>query len=98
MSWPFKKLFGRERRDVAISDPYLAEYPGQTGGINGYVDTKRASGLAVAQACMSVISQNLAAMPMNLYRRSENGGRDKASASPLYSVLHDAFNASDDRL
>jgi len=28
MSWSFPKLFGRERRDVATSDPYLAEYLG----------------------------------------------------------------------
>ncbi len=58
MSWPFSKWF--ERRAVATSDPYLAEYLGLQGGVNGYVGTTRASGLAVAQACISVIGNNLA--------------------------------------
>ncbi len=93
MSWPFPKLFGRETRaDVAVSDTYLAEYLGQRDGVGGYVDTNRASGLPVAQACISVIAQNLAAMPLNLYQRAENGGRDKATSTPLHGVMHDMFN------
>ncbi|HCP81267.1 MAG TPA: hypothetical protein DIT67_06650 [Octadecabacter sp.] len=92
MNWPFSNWFGRERRDVATSDPYLAEYLGQQSSVNGYVDTARASGLAVAQSCISVISQNLAAMPLNVYQRAENGGRDKATTVPLFGVMHDMFN------
>lgn len=93
MNWPFPKLFGREARaDVAVSDTYLAEYLGQRDGVGGYVDTNRASGLPVAQACISVIAQNLASLPLNLYQRAANGGRDKATAVPLHGVMHDMFN------
>lgn len=88
-----KRILGRESRaDVAISDPALAEFLNQRSGASGYVDTNRASGLAVAQACISVISQNLAAMPLNLYQRMENGGRDRATVTPLFGVMHDMFN------
>ena len=87
------RLLKRETRSAIKSDdPYLAEWFGLRGGIGGYVDTNRASGMAVAHACISIVTQNLAAMPLNLYRRSENGGRVKASEHPLYTVLHDMAN------
>lgn len=87
------RFLGREQREtVATSDPSLAEFLGQRTNGTGFVDPNRASGLAVAQACISVISQNLAAMPMNLYQRSANGGRNRAMNHPLHSVLHDRFN------
>lgn len=90
----FSSIFGREKRAGTIknNDPYIAEYFGLNGGMGGYVDPGRASGQAVAHACISVITQTLAAMPLNLYRRSDNGGRDRASEHPLYGVLHDQAN------
>ncbi|MDR2312621.1 MAG: phage portal protein [Brucellaceae bacterium] len=87
------RLLKRETRSAIKSDdPYLAEWFGLRGGIGGYVDANRASGMAVAHACISIVTQNLAAMPLNLYRRSDNGGRVKASEHPLYTVLHDMAN------
>lgn len=89
------RLFGRENRNsMKTSDPYLAEFFGMKGGIGGYVDTSRASGIAVAHACIATVSQNLAAMPLHLQRRSEKGGRVRASDHPLYAVLHDMANAT----
>lgn len=87
------RLLGRETRSTIKSDdPYLAEWFGLRGGIGGYVDPGRASGIAVAHACIAIVSQNLAAMPLNLYRRADNGGRDRATDHPLYAVLHDMAN------
>jgi len=87
------RILGRERREtVATSDPSLAEFLGHRSTATGFVDTNRASGLAVAQACISVVSQNLAAMPLNVHQRGENGGRDRATNHPLYACLHDRFN------
>ncbi len=89
------RILGRETRSAVKSDdPYLAEWFGMRGGIGGYVDPNRASGIAVAHACIAIVSQNLAAMPLNLYRRSENGGRERATDHPLYSALHDMPNAT----
>lgn len=87
------RIFGRETRStITSSDPALEEFLGQRQGGTGFVDPNRASGLAVAQACLSVISQNLAAMPLNLYQRGTDSGRTRASSLPLYAVLHDMMN------
>jgi HK97 family phage portal protein len=88
------RLFRRETRADTItpSDPYLAEWFGMNGTIGAYVDPQRASGLATAAACIALVSQSLASVPLNLYRRTANGGRERATDHPLYSVLHDAPN------
>ncbi|MFT4002877.1 MAG: phage portal protein [Rhizobium sp.] len=87
------RILGREKRaSIKSDDPYLAEWFGLRGGIGGYVDPGRASGLATAHACIAIVSQNLAAMPLNLYRRADNGGRERATDHPLYAVLHDTPN------
>ncbi len=77
---------------VGLSDPSLTTFLGQRSTGGTFVDADRASSLAVANACMSVISQNLAAMPLNLYARTEDGGRELATGHPLHEVLHDRFN------
>jgi HK97 family phage portal protein len=84
------RIFGREARaSVKTSDPYLAEFFGMRGGNSDYVNPDRASGIATAQACISIISQSLASVPLSLYRKTANGGRDKATDYPLYEVLYD---------
>ncbi|WP_269214123.1 phage portal protein [Brucella pseudogrignonensis] len=89
------RILRRESRSAPKSDdPYLAEWFGMRGGIGSYIDPNRASGIAVAHACIAIVSQNLAAMPLNLYRRSEDGGRERATDHPLYSALHDMPNAT----
>lgn len=90
------RILGRETRakteTVRASDPYLAEFFGQRGGLGSYVDPARASGLATAHACIGLITQSLAAVPLNVYRRAPNGGRERETAHPLYGALHDLAN------
>lgn len=87
------RILGREERATAkSSDPYLGEFFGQRNGGSGFTSPERASGLSVANACISIISQNLSAVPCNLYKRTENGGRDKAKQHPLYGVLQNSAN------
>lgn len=91
MSW-FDRLLGREERTrstIVSSDPYLAEWFGVGTGAVGHVDVHRAGGLATALACRSLIATQLASIPLNLYRRTTNGGREKAGEHPLHAVLHD---------
>lgn len=86
----FSRLFER-RSTTAIqaSDPYLAEFfGGRSYGNSGFVDVAKASGLSVAHACIQLIATNLAAVPLNLYRRAADGGREHATEHPLYDVLH----------
>lgn len=97
MSW-IDRILGRETRAaenrVRSDDPFIAEWFGLSGGMGAHVDPHRASGLAVGMACVNVQAHTLAAVPLNLYRRTENGGRDRATDHPLYSVLHDAPNGN----
>ena len=84
------RFLGRESRRATtnLSDPYLAEFLGYPGGLSGHVDTTRASGLSVAYACIRLIAENLSAVPLNLYRRTDDGGRERATDHPLHGVLH----------
>ncbi|WP_164841241.1 phage portal protein [Sinorhizobium meliloti] len=80
--WPFKT----EKR-IASSDPLIGEFLGARWA--GIADIEKASGLAVAHRCVQVISENLAGVPLTLYRRTDKGGREEAKDHPLYNVLAD---------
>lgn len=88
------KILRREKRNetTTISDPYLGEFFGMHGRYGSGVNIEKASGLATAHACISIISQTLASMPLNLYRRTANNGRERATDHPLFFVLHDQPN------
>lgn len=81
--WPFPKA---EKR-IASDDPFLGQFLGARA--TGRADIEKASGHAVAHRCISVIAENLASVPLAVYRKTEDGGRDKATDHPLYGVLHD---------
>lgn len=81
--WPFKKAETR----IATSDPFLGEFLGARW--TARADIEKASGHAVAHRCISVVAETLASVPLSVYRRTEDGGREKASDHPLYAVLHD---------
>lgn len=85
--WPFSK---KTEERVASDDPFLGEFLGARW--QGRADIEKASGHAVAHRCISVISENLAAVPLKVYRRTEDGGREAATDHPLYAVLHDQTN------
>jgi len=74
------RLFGHETRSIVpTSDPYLAEFFGQTGSTLAWVDANRASGMAVAHRCISLIAELMASVPLFVYRSGERGNRERAS-------------------
>jgi HK97 family phage portal protein len=52
------------------------------------------SNLAVAARCVQLRSELLASVPLFLFRRTPNGGRERADDNSLYGVLHDISNPS----
>lgn len=84
--WPFKTE-KRAGETVATSDPFLGEFLGARW--QGVADVEKASGLAVAHRCIATISENLASVPLKVYRRLEDGGREAATDHPLYAVLQE---------
>ncbi len=43
-------------------------------------------------ACVRVIADTVSTLPFPLYRRLDEGGKERDTAHPLYSILHDAPN------
>ena len=81
---------GLERRSVSGGDPYWSNFSSLS---NGTVNATTAQGVSAVYACVSAISETVASLPLILYRR-DGEGRSPAADHPLYSVLHDQFNAN----
>jgi len=47
---------------------------------------------AVVYACIQVLAQAIASLPLITYRRLSSGGKERAPEHRLYSILHDAPN------
>src|SRR5690606_16439726 len=62
--------------------------PSATGVVVNETTALRASAV---WACITLLSGDLASVPLLLYRRRD-GGKERAESHPLYSVLHDAPN------
>lgn len=45
--------------------------------------------IAAAYACVRVISETVASLPLFVHRRRADGGKNRATDHPLYSLLHD---------
>lgn len=46
--------------------------------------------IAAAYACVRVIAESVASLPLHVYRRRADGGKERAADAPLYSLLHHA--------
>ncbi len=84
------RLFRRtEKRSYTLTDPYLAESRGF--GV-GTVSPAKAVGIPTVFACVQLISETVASLPLNLYRRADDGSRVIEHGHPLQIVLHDQAN------
>jgi HK97 family phage portal protein len=48
--------------------------------------------ISAAWACCRLISETVAMLPHIVYKRLGNGGKERATSHPLYSILHDQPN------
>jgi len=88
MKWPWSKT---ETRSIP-SDPYWDRLIGAPAITGQLVNSDTAESLATVYACVQAISETVASLPLITYRRTENGGRERAPDTPLYRVLHSAPN------
>ena len=71
-----------------------------TLGVNGWpvplsassVTPTTAQSVSAVYACVQAIAETTASLPLILFRRGEDGDRERASDHPLYRVLHDMAN------
>lgn len=57
-----------------------------------YITAERAMKYSAVFACVRVLSETLASLPIILYRRLKNGDKERATDEPLYDILHNAPN------
>jgi HK97 family phage portal protein len=87
-------LFER-RATVRSDDAYLGAFlSGRAYGGAAVSPDAALSNLAVAARCVSLRSELLASVGLHLFRRTADGGRERAADNPLYDVLHSNFNDS----
>ncbi len=56
------------------------------------VNERSAMQTSAVYACVRVISESVASLPLHLYRYTDKGGKEKAIDHPLYHLLHDEPN------
>ena len=56
------------------------------------VTPTNAQSVSAVFACVQAISETTASLPLILFRRGEDGDRERAADHPLYRVLHDMAN------
>jgi len=84
-----------ERRStLARPDTWMFEAWGggpAASGVSVTPDTAMRS--TAVYACVRLLSETIASLPLHLYRRLPDGGKERATDHPLYSLLHSQPNA-----
>jgi len=74
------------------SSTALYDFFGSRSAAGVTVTPAESLSVSTVQACVSLIARSLASVPLVLYRRTADGGREPAEEHPLYSILHDLSN------
>lgn len=88
----FKGLFkSRDKpKDRLIGSGYTFFMGGTTAG--KVVTERSAMQMTAVYACVRILSEAIAGLPLHLYRYKSDGGKEKAIDHPLYLLLHDEPN------
>lgn len=90
MQIPFLKWF--KRSNITNPTKWLAELFGARSSKTGVtVNETTAMYYTTVYACVKVISESIASLPLIVYERLDRG-KTRAKDHPLYSVLHDLAN------
>lgn len=80
----------RGRHESRAADPSwsaLSNGAGGTSTAGAYVDAKSAESISTVFACVQALSESTACLPLHVYRRSENGSRERADGHWLSRVM-----------
>lgn len=93
-------LFSRKKKENRSMDQKTADFikgvdldTGQQSNSGVDVDEESALKISTVYACVKVISETIASLPLNLLKELTNGDTEKAKQHPLYSVLKDVPNS-----
>ena len=88
----FSSLF-RSRdapKNSTAGSAYTFFFGGSTSG--KAVTERSAMQMTAVYSCVRILAEAVAGLPLNLYRYTEDGGKEKAIDHPLYLLLHDEPN------
>lgn len=88
----FRDLFHkRTAKDKALTHSGYSFFFGPTSA-GKPVTERSAMQMTAVYACVRILSEAIAGLPLHVYRYEENGSRVKALDHPLYVLLHDEPN------
>ena len=85
-------IWSRIRRAFGPSDDFWYSPVGFPSSTGVRVSEKTALQYLTLYACVSLISGDLARLPLNLYRRRPDGGKDLVTEHKLFDLLHNVPN------
>ena len=90
----FKRLFQARDKPKKTSDLFTGggsfTFGLSTSG--NRVNNQTAMRTTAVYACVRILSEAIASIPLNFYRYTSDGGKEKYLAHPLYYLLHDEPN------
>ena len=100
MRLPFISGLVEKRVDEAIEQRSLAKFDefldflvdGGQSNTGVHVNEKTALNSTAVFACVRILSETIASLPLPVYKRLEPRGKERANSHPLYKILHDAPN------
>lgn len=87
--WPFSK---RESAVQKSSKTWLTDLFGNMSSTDIIVTENNAMQVSAVFACVRIIAETVASLPLNVYERQADGGKVRAPTHPLYAVLHSVGN------
>ena len=92
MKNPFSGLFrARDKPRNALNGSAFSFMFGRSAA-GKLVNERSAMQMSAVYACVRVLSEAIASMPLHFYRYNDTGGKEKATEHPLYTILHDEPN------
>jgi len=83
----------RRKSTLAQPEQWLVDtFGGQPAASGVKVTEETAMRSSAVFACVRILAETVAALPLHVYRRLPTGGKERATNHPLYSLLHDLPN------
>lgn len=89
-SWLAEKRWGNGDKLEREGGWWSLFSPSTTSGVS--VTERNALQITTVYACVRIIAETIASLPLNVYKRAADGSKNKDVRHPLYRVLHDEAN------
>jgi HK97 family phage portal protein len=73
---------------TSLREALDASYYGAESSSGAIVNSETAMRISTVNACVRIIAQTVASIPLHIYKRLDAGGRERWPAHPLYNLLN----------